>query len=49
MSEQSSSIISRVWGMCGPLRDDDVSYGDYLEQLTQLFSLKMTDKYIRLS
>ena len=34
MSEQSSTIISKVWGMCNPLRDDGVSYGDYLEQLT---------------
>ena len=32
MSETSSTIISKVWGMCGPLRDDGVSYGDYLEQ-----------------
>ena len=37
MSEQTSSIISKVWGMCGPLRDDGVSYGDYLEQLTYFF------------
>lgn len=22
MPDQSSSIISKVWGMCGPLRDD---------------------------
>ena len=45
MSEQSSSIISKVWGMCGPLRDDGVSYGDYLEQLTYLIFLKMSDEY----
>ena len=31
MADQLSSIISNVWGMCGPLRDDCVSYGDYLE------------------
>lgn len=45
MSEQSSSIISKVWGMCAPLRDDGVSYGDYLEQLTYLIFLKMSDEY----
>lgn len=45
MSEQSSSIISKVWGMCNPLRDDGVSYGDYLEQLTYLIFLKMSDEY----
>lgn len=49
MAEQSSSIISKVWGMCGPLRDDGVSYGDYLEQLTYLIFLKMSDEYAWLS
>lgn len=45
MCEQSSTIISKVWGMCAPLRDDGVSYGDYLEQLTYLIFLKMSDEY----
>ena len=45
MSEQSSAIISKVWGMCSPLRDDGVGYGDYLEQLTYLIFLKMSDEY----
>jgi type I restriction enzyme M protein len=45
MTEQSSTIVSKVWGMCGPLRDDGVSYGDYLEQLTYLIFLKMSDEY----
>ena len=47
MSENTTSIISKVWGMCGPLRDDGVSYGDYLEQLTYLIFLKMSDEYSR--
>lgn len=47
MSENSAAIISKVWGMCGPLRDDGVSYGDYLEQLTYLIFLKMSDEYSR--
>ena len=47
MSEQTASIISKVWGMCNPLRDDGVSYGDYLEQLTYLIFLKMSDEYSR--
>lgn len=47
MSENSSAIISKVWGMCAPLRDDGVSYGDYLEQLTYLIFLKMSDEYAR--
>ena len=45
MPEQTSSIISKVWGLCNPLRDDGVSYGDYLEQLTYLIFLKMSDEY----
>jgi len=45
MSENSTAIISKVWGMCNPLRDDGVSYGDYLEQLTYLIFLKMSDEY----
>lgn len=31
--------------MCNPLRDDGVSHGDYLEQLTYLLFLKMADEY----
>jgi type I restriction enzyme M protein len=45
MPEQTSTIISKVWGMCNPLRDAGVGYGDYLEQLTYLIFLKMADEY----
>jgi type I restriction enzyme M protein len=41
----SASIISRVWSFCTILKDDGVSYGDYLEQLTYLIFLKMADEY----
>ncbi|QEM05695.1 SAM-dependent DNA methyltransferase [Mucilaginibacter rubeus] len=41
----SSAIISKVWSFCNTLRDDGVSYGDYLEQLTYLLFLKMADEY----
>ena len=40
-------IVSRVWSFCTTLRDDGVSYGDYLEQLTYLIFLKMADEYAR--
>ncbi|MCE7926634.1 MAG: SAM-dependent DNA methyltransferase [Haliscomenobacteraceae bacterium CHB4] len=43
----TSSIISRVWSFCNVLRDDGVSYGDYLEQLTFLLFLKMADEYAK--
>ena len=45
MPDQTSTIISKVWGMRNPLRDDGISYGDYLEQLTYLIFLKMADEY----
>ena len=44
MSSESASIIQRVWNYCNVLRDDGVSYGDYVEQLTYLLFLKMADE-----
>lgn len=41
----NSNIISKIWSFCNTLRDDGVSYGDYLEQLTYLLFLKMADEY----
>ncbi|MBM4167674.1 MAG: SAM-dependent DNA methyltransferase [Ignavibacteria bacterium] len=41
----TTGIISKVWSFCNTLRDDGVSYGDYLEQLTYLLFLKMADEY----
>ncbi len=40
-----SDIVQKVWNYCNVLRDDGVSYGDYLEQLTYLIFLKMADEY----
>src|SRR6476620_2461147 len=40
----SSSIVQKVWNYCNVLRDDGVSYGDYVEQLTYLLFLKMADE-----
>ena len=46
MAEQNASaIVDKVWGLCNVLRDDGVSYGDYLEQLTYLIFIKMADEY----
>jgi len=41
MTSESSTIVQRVWNYCNVLRDDGMSYGDYLEQLTYLLFLKM--------
>jgi len=45
LSENTSAIISKVWSFAHVLRDDGVSYGDYLEQLTYLLFLKMADEF----
>ena len=37
----TSSIVQKVWNYCNVLRDDGVSYGDYVEQLTYLIFLKI--------
>jgi len=44
MATESSTIVQRLWNYCNVLRDDGVSYGDYVEQLTYLLFLKMADE-----
>jgi len=44
MTNESSAIVQKVWNYCNVLRDDGVSYGDYVEQLTYLLFLKMADE-----
>jgi type I restriction enzyme M protein len=46
-TRNTSSIVSKVWSFCNPLRDVGVGYGDYLEQLTYLLFLKMADEYAK--
>jgi len=41
----TASIVTKVWSFCTVLKDDGVSYGDYLEQLTYLIFLKMAYEY----
>ncbi len=41
MSTASSSLVNKLWNYCSTLRDDGLSYGDYVEQLTFLLFLKM--------
>jgi type I restriction enzyme M protein len=41
MSNPSAQIVQKLWSYCNVLRDDGLSYGDYVEQLTFLLFLKM--------
>ncbi len=41
MLKHAKLIVKKLWGYCNILRDDGVSYGDYVEQLTYLLFLKM--------
>jgi type I restriction enzyme M protein len=41
MSNASAAIVQKLWSYCNLLRDDGLSYGDYVEQLTCLLFLKM--------
>ncbi len=47
MSDLSSRIVTKLWSYCHVLRDDGLSYQDYLEQLTYLLFLKMADERAR--
>src|SRR5947208_12308527 len=44
MSDRSERIVKKLWSYCQVLRDDGLSYQDYLEQLTFLLFLKMADE-----
>jgi type I restriction enzyme M protein len=38
------TLVRKLWSYCDVLRDDGLSYGDYVEQLTYLLFLKMADE-----
>ncbi|MBI5482178.1 MAG: SAM-dependent DNA methyltransferase [Deltaproteobacteria bacterium] len=44
MSDTSNRIVQKLWSYCHVLRDDGLSYQDYLEQLTSLLFVKMADE-----
>lgn len=43
MSSEANHLVQKLWNFCDVLRDD-VSYGDYVEQLTYLLFLKMDEE-----
>ncbi|RQO83319.1 class I SAM-dependent DNA methyltransferase [Acidovorax sp. FJL06] len=44
MNTTTHSLVQKLWNYCNVLRDDGMSYGDYVEQLTYLLFLKMADE-----
>jgi type I restriction enzyme M protein len=39
-----TDVVGKLWGFCNVLRHDGMDYGDYIEQLTYLLFLKMSDE-----
>ena len=46
-TNHSRDVVQRLWSYCNTLRDDGLSYGDYVEQLTFLLFLKMAHEQTR--
>jgi type I restriction enzyme M protein len=45
-----TALVQKLWNYCDILRDDGLSYGDYVEQLIPRlrgYSLKMADEQSR--
>ena len=40
-NNHAQQVVQKLWNYCDVLRDDGLSYGDYLEQLTYFLFLKM--------
>lgn len=44
MPNDAAGIVNKLWNYANVLRDDGLSYGDYVEQLTYLLFLKMAQE-----
>jgi|SRR5579883_932851 len=44
MQADAPAIVQKLWNYCNVLRDDGISYGDYVLQLTNILFLKMADE-----
>ncbi len=49
MTEHAQRLVQKLWSYCHVLRDDGLSYLEYLEQLTYLLFLKMADERAKLT
>ena len=46
MANDAAALVRKLWQYCNVLRDDGLSYPDYVEQLTYLLFLKMSDERV---
>ena len=44
MSNESPALVQKIWNYCDVLRDGGISYGEYVDQLTNLLFLKIQDE-----
>ena len=42
----TADIVQKLWNYCNVLRDDGMSYGVYVEQLTHFLFLKMVGRQV---
>lgn len=42
--ETAGDVVRRLWALCGVLRDDGVSYHEYMSELSTLLFLKLADE-----
>ncbi|MYC82598.1 MAG: hypothetical protein F4X19_10970 [Acidobacteria bacterium] len=41
----TARLVSKVWNFCTTLRDDGVSYRDYLDQFTYLIFIEIANEH----
>lgn len=44
MTTTTTDIVAKLWGLCNVLRDDGVTYNEYVTELTYLLFLKMLEE-----
>ena len=40
----ASTLVQKLWNYCNVLRDDGMSYGDYVEQLANAKSVSLVNR-----
>jgi type I restriction enzyme M protein len=44
MNITTHTLVQKLWNYCSVLRDDGMSYGDYVKQFTYLLFLKTAEE-----